>query len=122
MRITKAATFDAAHYLENKDADGGDHPYARMHGHSFRVEITVEGEPDPDKGWVADFADVADALEEVSKELDHRLLNDVDGLAAPTLENLCLWIAAQLTPRLPGLVEVKVERPSNGEACVYTLD
>ncbi|MEX0643741.1 MAG: 6-carboxytetrahydropterin synthase [Parvularculaceae bacterium] len=118
MRIVKAITFDAAHFLE----DGREaRPYGRLHGHSFTLEAAIEGEPDPMTGWVADFADVTAALEELKGLLDHRLLNEVKGLERPTLENICRFAAIHLEAKFPGLAEVKVSRPSNGESCVLTL-
>lgn len=118
MRIVKSITFDAAHFLE----DGpGTRPYARMHGHSFTLEAAIEGEPDPAAGWVADFADVAAALDELRDSLDHRLLNEVEGLERPTLENICRYAADRLRARFPGLRQIRVARPSNGEACVLDL-
>lgn len=118
MRIVKAISFDAAHYLDDCPQT---RPYARLHGHSFTLEAAIEGEPDPKTGWVADFADVAAALEELKGLLDHRLLNEVEGLERPTLENICRFAADHLRARLPGLAEIKVARPSNGESCVYSV-
>ncbi len=118
MRIVKAITFDAAHFL---DEGRETRPYARMHGHSFTLEAAVDGEPDPKTGWVADFADIASALEDLRSLLDHRLLNEVEGLERPTLENICRFAADHLKAKLPGLAEIKVSRPSNGESCVYVV-
>ena len=117
MRIQKSFNFDAAHFLQT--AEESERPYARMHGHSFAVDVEIEGEPDPRSGWVADFADIADALDRVRDDLDHRLLNDVEGLERPTLEYICLWIFNRLIPTFPGLCKVSVARPSNGERCTY---
>ena len=119
MRIIKAMTFDAAHYLE---ADPAARPYARMHGHSFRMEVEIEGEPGSDTGWVVDFADIDEALKALHDRLDHRLLNEIDGLERPTLENICKWAAASLRPQFPGLRSVRVSRPSNGETCIFDIN
>ncbi len=118
MRIVKSMSFDAAHYL---DHDPNARPYARMHGHSFTMEVVIEGDPQEATGWVVDFADVADAMQGLHDALDHRLLNEVEGLERPTLENICQWAAAKLKPRFPGLAEVRVSRPSNGETCIFTV-
>ena len=122
MRITKSITFDAAHFLEAKSAKEAGRPYARMHGHSFSLDVTLEGTPSADTGWVADFADVSDELDKIKDVLDHRLLNEVEGLEKPTLENICLWVANQLRPIFPSLKQVKVSRPSNGETCIFDID
>jgi len=121
MRITKSITFDAAHFLNVGTVEEAGRPYARMHGHSFTLDVTLEGVPDESTGWVADFGDVTVALETLRQALDHRLLNEVEGLTQPTLENICLWAAKRLGAQFDNLVQVKVARPSNGESCVYDL-
>ena len=118
MRIVKSMNFDAAHYL---DHDPEARPYARMHGHSFTLEVEIEGEPGTETGWVVDFGDVSDALARLHDKLDHRLLNEIEGLERPTLENICRWAGAQLKAEFPGLRQVRVSRPSNGETCIYEL-
>ncbi len=118
MRIVKSMSFDAAHFL---DHDPKTRPYARMHGHSFVMEVEIAGDPDPETGWVVDFADVADALKALHDDLDHRLLNEIEGLERPTLENVCQWAAKRLQPQFPGLKQVRVSRPSNGETCIFDV-
>lgn len=118
MRIKKSITFDAAHFL---DHDPDARPYARLHGHSFVMEVEIAGEPDPEAGWVVDFGDVEEALTDIRGQLDHRLLNEVEGLERPTLENICQWAAARLKAKFPGLKTVRVSRPSNGETCIYDV-
>ena len=118
MRIIKSMTFDAAHYL---DHDPQTRPYARMHGHSFRLDVEIEGAPNTETGWVVDFGDVEDALKALHEDLDHRLLNEIEGLERPTLENICAWAASKLKKEFPGLKSVRVSRPSNGETCIYDL-
>lgn len=118
FEITKAATFDAAHYLAEGPAD---RPYTRLHGHSFRVEATVRGPAVEPVGWVADLADLEDALKRVAAELDHGLLNEKPGLERPTLEHICLYFAERLKGDFPGLSGVVVSRPTIGESCTLRL-
>ncbi len=118
MRITKSGNFDAAHFLSSHNDE---RPYARMHGHSFRLDVELEGELDTQKGWVVDFGDVDDALADLREQLDHRLLNEIEGLEVPTLENITVWVAQKLKQQFPGLVKVSVSRPSIGEACHYDV-
>lgn len=118
FEITKVATFDAAHYLPDGPAQS---PYTRLHGHSFQVEATVAGVPQPPVGWVADLAELDGALRAVALELDHGLLNEKPGLDSPTLENLCLYFAERLKGQFPGLSKIKVSRPTIGESCALTL-
>ncbi len=118
FEITKAATFDAAHHLP----DGPAGPYTRLHGHSFRVEATVRGEAQGAIGWVADLGDLDRALRAAAGELDHGMLNEKPGLESPTLEHICLWFVAQLTPLFPGLSRIVVSRPTVGESCALNLN
>lgn len=119
MRIVKSMSFDAAHFL---DHDPDQRPYARMHGHSFVMEVEIAGEPDASAGWVVDFAEVEEALKGLHDQLDHRLLNEIEGLERPTLENICQWAAAKLRPQFAGLRQVRVSRPSNGETCIFDIE
>ena len=119
FEITKSATFDAAHYIEQGPAE---HRYRRLHGHSFRVEASVRGPAEVTAGWVIDLAALDEALRAVAAELDHGLLNEKPGLETPTLERLCLYFAAQLKPRFPGLSRVVVSRPMIGERCALIVD
>ncbi len=118
FEITKAATFDAAHFLP---VGPEDHKYRRMHGHSFRVEATVRGPLDEATGWVLDLGALEEALGEAARALDHTLLNEQPGLERPTLERLCLYFVEKLRPAAPGLSRIVVARPSVGEACTLTL-
>ncbi|ADG09307.1 6-pyruvoyl tetrahydrobiopterin synthase [Caulobacter segnis] len=117
FEITKAAYFDAAHYIEQGPAD---HRYRKLHGHSFKVEASVKGEMAP-AGWVADLDSLDAALKAVAAELDHGLLNDKPGLETPTLERLCLYFAERLKVQFPGLSRVELSRPTIGERCVLAL-
>ena len=105
MDIFKVFTIEAAHHLPNVPAG---HKCARLHGHSFRIELHVSGEPDPTLGWVMDFAELKAAFQPVYERLDHHYLNDIEGLDNPTSERLAAWIWAQLKPRVPQLAEVVV--------------
>jgi 6-pyruvoyltetrahydropterin/6-carboxytetrahydropterin synthase len=116
MRIYKEFTFEAAHFLPS--APPG-HPNARVHGHSFRVRVTLQGEPDAATGVVMHLDDVEAAVADAREALDHRFLNEVDGLSLPTLERISVWLWDRLHNRLPGLAEIEVARDSCHEGCVY---
>jgi 6-pyruvoyltetrahydropterin/6-carboxytetrahydropterin synthase len=118
FHIVKEFGFEAAHHFPHKP-DG--HENTRMHGHSFKVEVELAGEPDAASGCVVDFEDVSREVEKVREMLDHHLLNTVPGLATPSLENLARWIAGQLKPKFPQLAAVTVRRPSCGESCKYSV-
>ena len=93
FEITRDFRFEAAHLLPNVAKD---HKCARLHGHSFAVTVVVGGELDPELGWVLDFADVQKAWVPLHEALDHRYLNDVEGLSNPTSEILAQWIYKRL--------------------------
>ena len=116
MRIYKEFFFEAAHFLPSAPAG---HPNARVHGHSFRVRVSIDGTPDDETGLVMNLEDVENALGAAREALDHRLLNEVEGLAVPTLEWISIWLWDRLHNRLPGLVEIEVARDSCHEGCVY---
>ena len=105
MEIFKAFNLESAHRLPNVPPG---HKCARVHGHSFRVELHVRGPVDPRLGWVMDFAEVKQAFDPLFQRLDHHYLNDVPGLDNPTSENLARWIWRELKPALPLLARVVV--------------
>ena len=116
MRIYKEFGFEAAHFLPS--APPG-HPNARVHGHSLRVRVTIDGEPDGKTGLVMNLDEVEMALSEARAVLDHRFLNEVEGLSQPTLERISIWLWDRLHNQLPGLAEIEVARDSCHEGCVY---
>ena len=113
--IVKAITFEAAHRLPNVP-DG--HKCARLHGHSFEVELRIEGPVDAHTGWVLDFDDLKRAFEPLHATLDHHYLNEVPGLENPTSENIARWIWERIVTSLPGLIEVTVKETCTSR-CTY---
>lgn len=116
MEIAYRFGFDAAHHFDHFPVG---HPNRAVHGHSFQVEVSIEGEPDPVSGFVADFAGLEGVCGEVRSALDHRMLNEIRGLSQPSLENLCRWIWSAVQPRFPNLARVTVRRDSSGQSCSY---
>lgn len=118
MEIFKVFKFDAAHRLPEV---GKDHRCAEVHGHSFRVEIYVSGPVDSRFGWVMDFAEMDKAFQPLIDQLDHKYLNDIEGLMNPTSENIARWIWKRLHLTLPQLSKIVVqESPDTG--CIYRGD
>ncbi|GHH56820.1 6-carboxy-5,6,7,8-tetrahydropterin synthase [[Pseudomonas] boreopolis] len=105
MDIFKVFTIEAAHRLPNVPPG---HKCARLHGHSFRIELHVSGEPGAETGWVMDFGDIKAAFRPIYDRLDHHYLNEIEGLDNPTSERLAMWIWERLKPALPLLSEVVV--------------
>jgi 6-pyruvoyltetrahydropterin/6-carboxytetrahydropterin synthase len=115
MRLYKDFSFEAAHRLPNVPSD---HKCARLHGHSFQVRVSVDGPVGERTGWVMDFAELKAAFRPVSDQLDHRYLNEIDGLENPTSENLARWIWRELSSNLAGLSEIEV-RETCTTGCIY---
>ncbi len=88
MKISQAFKLEAAHRLPNVPPT---HKCSRSHGHSYRIEVQVDGPVDPVTGFVVDFSDIEEAFIGIMRTLDHQYLNEVEGLANPTAENIaCL--------------------------------
>jgi 6-pyruvoyltetrahydropterin/6-carboxytetrahydropterin synthase len=111
VRLVSSSHFSAAHRLYREDWD--DETNRRVfdkcnnpngHGHTYGLEVTVEGEIDPETGYVMDFGALKKTVHEhVIRRLDRRNLNfDVDFLAGvnPTAENIAAGIWRQLEPRV----------------------
>ena len=115
MDIFRVFQIEAAHRLPNVPEG---HKCARMHGHSFRIEVHVSGPVGQDTGWVMDFADLRRAFQPLFDRLDHYCLNDIEGLENPTSENLAKWIWERLQPDLPLLSKIIVQETCNA-GCIY---
>jgi 6-pyruvoyltetrahydropterin/6-carboxytetrahydropterin synthase len=114
IELTQEFGFDAAHYLGVGGAEN-----RRIHGHSFYVDVTLRGEPNGATGILRDLGEVDRALKAIRADLDHQLLNDIEALGQPTLENLARYIFTRARAALPEVVRVRVRRPSYGQSCVY---
>jgi 6-pyruvoyltetrahydropterin/6-carboxytetrahydropterin synthase len=115
VRLTKDFSFEAAQTLPNVPPE---HKCGRMHGHSFRMEISVEGEVDPATGWLYDHARISRAMDPLLELLDHSYLNDIPGLDNPTIENMCRWFWEKLQLQLPGLAEIVIHETPTAR-CSY---
>ena len=113
--IFREFTFEAAHRLPNVPEG---HKCARLHGHSYRIEVRVGGEVGEESGWVVDFAELTTAFKPIHAVLDHYYLNEVPGLENPTSENLARWIWERLVQDLGGLKEIVV-RETCTSGCSY---
>jgi 6-pyruvoyltetrahydropterin/6-carboxytetrahydropterin synthase len=87
--LTKSFRFEAAHSLKGTTFGAASE---EIHGHSFRAEVSVRGTPDPETGMVLDLGLLEHRMEEVRKTLDYKLLNKIDALGMPTLENISRYI------------------------------
>ncbi|MBN8223064.1 MAG: 6-carboxytetrahydropterin synthase QueD [Spirochaetes bacterium] len=105
MLIEKEFVFDSAHFLPFVAQD---HKCRRLHGHTYRVVIGVEGDVG-ETGWIMDFADISAAVQPILQTIDHTLLNAVDGLDNPTAENIAVWIFSRVKEVVPLLSFVSVQ-------------
>ncbi|MCX7603106.1 MAG: 6-carboxytetrahydropterin synthase QueD [Bryobacteraceae bacterium] len=118
MEIFKEFTFEAAHRLPNLPPE---HKCSRLHGHSFHVRICVSGAVDGHSGWVMDFGEIKAVCKPVIDELDHRYLNEIEGLENPTSERIAEWLWRRIKPLLPQLSAVEV-RETCTSGCRYRGD
>jgi 6-pyruvoyltetrahydropterin/6-carboxytetrahydropterin synthase len=119
VELSKEYGFEAAHRLPNTPPG---HKCQRMHGHSYRIEVTIAGPVDEHAGWLQDFADITAVVKPLlDRELDHRTLNDVAGLENPTAELLCVWLWSRLKPQLPLLSAITVHETCAAR-CTYRGD
>jgi 6-pyruvoyltetrahydropterin/6-carboxytetrahydropterin synthase len=114
VRLSKSFHFEAAHDLPTFP-DG--HKCRRLHGHSFRFDVVVEGEVPPEKGYLIDYGEIKRVVEPIVKKLDHYYLNEIAGLENPTSEMIAKWIWDQVKPLLPLLAELVVH-----ETCTSTCE
>lgn len=105
VELCREYRFEAAHRLP-KVPPG--HRCARLHGHSYKLEICISGATDAESGWLLDFYDLDRAVQPIVDALDHQMLNDLEGLENPTCERLCSWIWQRLAPGLLQLDSITV--------------
>ena len=113
--LTKSFRFEAAHALPGTTLGAASE---EIHGHSFRAEVTVRGTPDPATGMVLDLGLLQRNIAEVQKMLDHKLLNKIEALGTPTLENLSRFVWEHVQ-HAGTIARVSIHRDSCGESCTY---
>lgn len=115
MELKQHFQIESARFLPNLPKD---HPCSRLHGHSFKIILTLKGEVDVKWGWVMDYHEITKVMDPILKELDHRLLNEVHGLENPTSELLAKWIFDRVIKEIKILTEVNISETPNTE-CIF---
>lgn len=115
MELKKQFSFEAAHLLPQVPEG---HKCRRLHGHSFKITLTVKGPLDPYHGWVMDFSEISSKAGKIINDLDHHYLNEIPGLENPTSENLCVWIWKRLKPELSLLHSLEINETCT-TSCIY---
>lgn len=119
FELSQRFYFEAAHTLHRKIETEGS---LRIHGHTYEAEATLVGTPDPDSGMLMDLGYFRNEIEKVRSMLDHHFLDEVEGLGAATLENLCLFIMNKLKETIPNISCVLVERKASGDKSILRLN
>ena len=117
FELSQRFFFEAAHTLRRDQASDRAGTSRRIHGHTYRAKVSVAGEPDAHTGMVVDLARLRAAIDTVREQLDHQLLDDVPGLGAATLENLCGFIHRALVSAGWRVASVEVKRDATGDSC-----
>ena len=119
MKLELRQTFqiESARFLPNLP-DG--HPCSQMHGHSFKITLIWRGSKDPKVGWVHDYHSITTQIQPILSRLDHKVLNQVEGLENPTSENLCIYLFEHIQKWLPEIHQVIVSETPNTE-CRYPI-
>lgn len=116
VELTRTFRFEAAHRLTGVPEG---HKCARLHGHSFKVDVTLRGPVDPVTGWLMDFGDIKKAIQPLIDRLDHYYLNEIEGLSNPTSEVLAGWLWERIEPALRGLLSTLTVHETCNAHCTY---
>ena len=115
MIVYKKFNVESARSLPNVPET---HPCYQLHGHSFKIIISVKGQLDKHTGFVTDFQEIENAFNPINERLDHSYLNDIEGLSNPTSENICIWIWNKIESSIPNICEIEIKE-TDSTGCIY---
>ena len=116
MLLEKDFTFDSAHYLASVDDN---HKCGEIHGHTYLVTIGIEAEVDKKMGWLMDFGEVKQIVNPIIDFLDHKMLNNIEGLENSTAEYIAIYIYNKIKPDIPSLTFVRVQETPTARCTYY---
>ena len=105
MVIYREYYINSARFLPNLE-DG--HICSKLHGHTYNIKIHVKGPVNEETGFVMDVFDIDSHFNKIHKLIDHKVLNDIEGLENPTSENICIWIWSKLIKEIPNLHKIEI--------------
>lgn len=108
---------ESARFLPNLPES---HPCKRLHGHSFRITLRLQGSLDAKIGWLKDYHEIKKIVAPILAELDHRVLNEVPGLENPTSEKIAIYLFNKLNPLIEELVQIQISETMDTE-CSYPI-
>lgn len=108
--------FSSAHNLK-----GYEGKCENLHGHNWKIEVTVKKQKIDDTGMVLDFKKVKKALSQILEKLDHKTLNDLAYFKKhnPTSENIAKYIYDELSGKIEGLDSVAVSETDSSSAAYF---
>ena len=115
MIVYKKFNVESARSLPNVPET---HPCYQLHGHSFKIIISVKGQLDKHTGFVTDFQEIENAFNPIKKILDHSFLNKIEGLSNPTSENICNWIWDKIESSIPNICEIEIKE-TDSTGCIH---
>ena len=115
ITLSKDFEFEAAQSLASFPPG---HKCRNIHGHSFKITISVTGQVNPETGILYDHSQITQAMRPLIAQLDHAYLNEIPGLQNPTIELMSHWFWTHLTPQLPGLSEITLHETPRAR-CTY---
>ena len=115
MIVYKKFNIESARSLPNVPKT---HPCHQIHGHSFKIIISVKGQKDEHSGFVTDFQEIENAFNPIMEILDHSYFNEIEGLTNPTSENICIWIWNKIESSISNLCEIKIQE-TDSTGCIY---
>lgn len=112
MILFKQFKFDSAHFLPNVPEG---HKCRGLHGHTYQLILYFEGKIDEKLGWIMDFSEIKRVVDPIIECIDHKLLNEVEGLENPTCELIAIWLWDKIRLKIPQLSRIKLfETPTSG--------